>query len=253
MFARTALAFICVISAHVQAQAQTVLGRPTSYPVVIDQPGHYKLGAGFNAPAQTAAIKITAANVVLDLNGFTVKGPGFCGSYCQAPGQTSGIVISAFNVTVRNGAVSGFDFAGVSFPNQQVQLEDLTLNDNNHSGVYRSGLPANPNGETMPATLRRVSAVRNGAYGVYGYGMTIENSSLSQNFGAGMWSQGGNAIFDTTLQFNRNFAYAHVIGDVPPSDYMRASVIRASSGSNVTPQFLPRSLGNNVVAGSQVF
>jgi hypothetical protein len=222
---------------------------------VIDQPGHYKLTVPLTAPAQTHAIKITAANVVLDLNGLTVKGPGFCGTYCQAPGQSSGIWISGFNVTVRNGAVSGFDQAGVYFSNSLVKLEDLTLNDNNQAGAYRHSPPNNPNTDIFPAMLRRVTATRNGVAGAYGYGMTIENSSVSQNFGVGIFSQGNNAIFDTVLMENRSFAYSHVVGDVPPPDVMRGSAIRGSGTAltTITPQFLPRSMGGNFVVGQGSF
>lgn len=232
------------------ASAQTLITTPRAYPIVIDQPGHYRLSTQLNVPAQTHGIKITASNVVLDLNGFTIKGPVFCGTYCPPSGQASGVWINAANVTVRNGSISGFDYAGVFFPNFQVALEDLTLSDNYQAGVYRHSLPANLKTDTMPAQLRRVVAVRNGIAGVYGYGMTIENSSLSQNFGSGLFTQGFNNLFENVLSHNKLYGYGHVIGITAPPDVMRANVLQGNS--QPTAQFMPLSLGGNV-GGTTVF
>lgn len=230
------------------APAQTLITAPRAYPIVIDQPGHYRLSTPLNVPAQTHGIKITASNVVLDLNGFTIKGPGFCGTYCPASGQASGVWINAANVTVRNGTVSGFDYAGVFFPNFQVILEDLTLNDNYQAGAYRHSPPANLKTDIMPSVLRRVMALRNGAYGVYGYGMTIEHSSMSQNFGAGIFSQGYNNLFEDVLSHNRLFGYSHQSPFPAPADAIRASVLVGNG--QPTSQLMPTSLGNNLGAST---
>ncbi|WP_457420251.1 hypothetical protein [Roseateles sp. P5_E7] len=241
---RTHLLLAALTLTATAAQAQTMIS-PRAFPIVIDQPGHYKLSASLAVPAQTHGIKITASNVVLDLNGFEVKGPGFCGTYCPAAGLASGIWINAGNVTVRNGTVRGFDYAGVFFANFQTTLEDLNVSENFQAGIYRHSLPANLKTDTMPAVLRRVMAVRNGSHGVFGYGMTIENSSLSQNFGSGLFSQGYNNLFENVLSHNRGYGYSHVMGNAPPPfDAMRATVLQGNS--NPTSQFMPQSMGGNV-------
>jgi len=146
---------------------------------------------------------------------------------------------------VRNGSISGFDYAGVFFPNFQVVLEDLTLNDNYQAGVYRHSAPANLKADTQPAVLRRVIAFRNGFAGVYGYGMTIENSSLSQNFGAGLFTQGYNNLFETVLSHNKLYGFNHAISASPLPDAMRGIVLKGNGIHTV--QFLPESMGGNLI------
>lgn len=246
---RTTLLLAALTLTASAAQAQTLLA-PRTFPLVIDQPGHYKLSASVAVPALTHGIKITASNVVLDLNGFTVKGPGFCGTYCPGTGQASGIWINAGNVTVRNGTVSGFDYAGVLFANFQTTLEDLNVSENYQAGIYRHSPPANLKADTMPATLRRVMAVRNGRMGVNGYGMAIENSTLAQNFGSGLFSQGYNFISETQFVHNHTYGFEHVMNAVL-NDGMRGSRF-VGNGSQPTIQFMPLSAGDNV-ANTTVF
>lgn len=228
---RTALLLTALALATSATQAQTIISAPRAFPIVIDQPGHYRLGSTLNVPAGAVGIKILAANVVLDLNGFTLKGPVFCGTYCPAAGQASGVTVHAGNVTVRNGGIVGFDQAGVQLANHSAVLEDLTLSDNYHAGIYRTSMPANPKPDIMPVVVRRVMAVRNGIAGIYGYGMTIENSQLAQNYGSGLFTQGYNRLFENSLSHNKLYGYQHVIGVVAPPDAMRANHFQATASS----------------------
>jgi len=74
---RPALLLATLLLASTAAPAQTLITTPNAFPIVITQPGHYRLSATLNVPAQTHGIKIQASNVVLDLNGFAIKGAGF--------------------------------------------------------------------------------------------------------------------------------------------------------------------------------
>jgi parallel beta-helix repeat protein len=98
---------------------------------VISQPGSYYLTGNVTATAIGNAIQITANNVTLDLNGFTVN--GFAGSGVPALliiGDGAGGASNARgNVTVRNGTVRGVGGAGVnSSANHalEVRLIDVT-------------------------------------------------------------------------------------------------------------------------------
>ena len=49
------------------------------FPVTLSQPGHYRLTGNLTVSDPMAqAIYITAPNVTLDLNGFTIQGPNKC-------------------------------------------------------------------------------------------------------------------------------------------------------------------------------
>src|SRR5690348_7192989 len=54
-------------------------GDAPGFPVTLSQPGSYRLSGNLTVPdADTTAIQITADSVTLDLNGFTIAGPGGC-------------------------------------------------------------------------------------------------------------------------------------------------------------------------------
>jgi hypothetical protein len=84
----------------------------TALPAVISAPGTYCLKADLATSAITgAAISIESDGVVLDLKGFTLDGPALPTAF------TVGVrVLSARQVTVRNGTVRGFQ-VGVGLQN----------------------------------------------------------------------------------------------------------------------------------------
>jgi parallel beta-helix repeat protein len=75
------------------------------FPYQIKASGSYRLTSDLTVPASTDGIDVTVSNVTVDLNGFTITGPG---------GSSTPSGISAFDsdVTVENGTVTGFG-AGV--------------------------------------------------------------------------------------------------------------------------------------------
>lgn len=121
------------------AQAETTnCTAITAVPYTISTPGVYcltgDLSANFTAsPAPcgpsnstNVAIKIYSDDVVLDLNGHTLKGSAVC--------DTTGIVVSGSNNTVRNGTVQSFTTA-VWIYNDGHVIEDMHLDQNTDIGV----------------------------------------------------------------------------------------------------------------------
>src|SRR6266571_8801026 len=54
-------------------------GDTPGFPVIISVAGSYKLSGNLTVPdANTTAILITADNVTIDLNGFSIVGPSVC-------------------------------------------------------------------------------------------------------------------------------------------------------------------------------
>jgi len=79
------------------------------FPFKITEPGSYQLKGNLVVTAADSAITIGAGNVTLDLNGFSITGPG-------AGVGLSGVAnLGALTaVSVRNGTISGFSY-GINF------------------------------------------------------------------------------------------------------------------------------------------
>lgn len=112
---------------HNKALAGNVTpGDAPGYPVTISRSGSYRLSGNLTvADADTGGILITAANVTLDLNGFSVLGPVHCiyngvDVVCDATGSGVGILSNVPGVNeyegsaISNGVVRGFGHHGVS-------------------------------------------------------------------------------------------------------------------------------------------
>jgi hypothetical protein len=95
-------------------------------PSVISKPGDYRLAKNLTlAKGSDAAIVISASNVNLDFNGYTLTASGTTNS---AGGI--GVWIRASRVTVRNGTIVGFGDAvaaiNATTPLSSITIEDLT-------------------------------------------------------------------------------------------------------------------------------
>lgn len=66
----------------------------------------YRLTGSLTVPASTSGISVTANNVTIDMNGFSITGPG------SSSGVVNGVSASGFtDVTVENGTVTGLGLA----------------------------------------------------------------------------------------------------------------------------------------------
>jgi parallel beta-helix repeat protein len=110
----------------------THTGSGGSSEFLITQPGSYYLTTNVVGISGENGINISANNVTLDLNGFSVQG---------ISGVWSGVYIHAgyTNVTVRNGNISGWGtsspYSGVECYANNVILEGLKVSAN-HYGIY---------------------------------------------------------------------------------------------------------------------
>lgn len=95
------------------------------FPFNVNSSGSYRLSGNLTVSSTTAdAIHISANNVTVDLNGFSIVGPG-AGS---SGGTGIGTSQSATSVTVRNGMVTGFLFGLLL--NADSIVENVTANSN---------------------------------------------------------------------------------------------------------------------------
>ena len=91
---------------------------PGNFPIVICQPGSYRLAGNLTVASTSNAINITSGGVTLDLNGFAIMGPGSCslpngkllctgsaGNGIFVNNQSGGLIQS---FAIRNGTVENF-------------------------------------------------------------------------------------------------------------------------------------------------
>jgi hypothetical protein len=110
------------------------------FPISIGIPGHYKLTANLVVPSGLAGIEIKTSNVTLDLNGFSITGPGLCsgtanGVQCTGVSlPVNGVMADGYDGTVvRNGRVAGFSMGVMLGKNSSA--EDLAVEHNMLHGV----------------------------------------------------------------------------------------------------------------------
>ena len=215
----------------------------SGFPVTISQPGLYRLTSNLVVSSpDTNAIEITADNVVLDLNGFSILGPTVCpigvtlstgGSAedtvtsCSPTGAGVGVsagqpytISSAgpvasgrVGIKVMNGTIAGMGSHGVVL-GPAARLENVTLRSNGGTG----------------ALVGRGSIVKtNIAIGNGGLGFFIGNASIGQgnvstlNKGVGMEVGSGLTIENVS---HRNGTFGLVqFGDSSPHVFVNNSAI----------------------------
>lgn len=164
----------------------------------ITQPGSYYLTGDVIGESGKHGIEITAQDVTLDLNGFTVRG---------VPGSLSGIVHTAQSraVRVRNGFVEGWGSRGVMIAQGLVNgtnaVEDLTVRDCGSFGIELMGtavrcIAAN-NGNigfylSGEGVVRDCLATGNGSQGYHLFGrFVVEGCVATLNEGEGFFAANG--------------------------------------------------------------
>jgi len=221
-------------SAHAQARPGPIPISQRDIPLVITQPGSYVLVGNLSVSDPTAsAIAVSADNVTIDLNGFTVTGPGKGNG--TGMGVRSDTATTHDNVVVRNGKVASwgsvcvhlpgsanraeqlvvshcgsdgifvgrasvvtasqvsFSFSGVNTDDGSIVSEN-TIYSNDNIGIFTSGDAPGPLGGV--AVLRNNCRLNSVGIKVKGAGSRIEDNVVSQN-GVGM---------DLTLGTNNYFA-----------------------------------------------
>src|SRR5437870_6167395 len=97
-----------------------LLKQPSTFPLVISEPGSYRLKGNITVPDEnTTAISAQADYVTIDLNGYSIQGPVVCTgtpvTSCS-PSFGSGVGIDGIGrgLTVRNGSPRGTGGRGIN-------------------------------------------------------------------------------------------------------------------------------------------
>ena len=182
-------------------------GDAPGFPVTISQPGSYRLASNLTVPDEnTTAIEITAENVTLDLNGFTIQGPTVCGGLplvCAPTGSGRGVSGGRRGITLVNGTVEGMGNRGVLL-GAEARVEQVRAVSNGENGISAgedsvvTGNIASRNGGTgMNAANSTVSgntASRNGGGGISAIACTVTENIVENNGGTGIFATLGSTV-----------------------------------------------------------
>jgi hypothetical protein len=221
-------------------------GDAPGFPVTISQPGSYQLSSNLTVPPDTDGIFITANNVTLNLNGFSIIGSG--GLQGSGVGATDGPVV-VHNGAVRNMPAYGLDLSAAL----AARVDKVTAQANGFTGILVgiAGIvtdsSAVANGLTgisgfTSSVIRGNTASNNGTIGISGENSTITDNSSGFNGLHGIRAHGASTVNGNTARNNGGNGL-NFFGSI--SGYMH-NVLLLNSGGDVSGGV---SLGQNLCSG----
>ncbi len=185
------------------------------FPYRITQPGSYRLSGNLTTPdINTSAIVITADNVTLDLNGFSIIGPAVCGGIpasCVAFGTGVGVVASANRgVSVMNGGVQGMGSTAVNVGDGG-RIEKMRITGNGGGIVaQRNGIVAD-NVVTYNVTFSAINVITS----------TVSGNIVSYNRFTGIFANCpsliiGNTAFSNGLNIGSTGVGCNIVNNAAP-------------------------------------
>ena len=134
------------------------------------------------------SVVIAADNTVVDLNGHSIVNPG---------GNTVGLYFGGSGITVRNGAIRGFDSCGVSMGGHNNALVDVTIEDN-FDGISLTG-------SDNILCENRINNQPSMGLLIWGTSNKIFDNTFYRTYDVGVlsiWNQGNNMIYHNNFVYN---------------------------------------------------
>jgi len=178
-------------------------GDTPGFPVTISQSGSYKLMSNLTVPAGSNGIVISADNVSIDFNGFTLSGPVDCtglGAHVTCTGTIGEGVTGTSNVTnrggttLRNGTVTGFGSTGIRV-GREALLQNMRVHGNGGNGLFVVHAAAVIDGGVYSFNGGNGISVMSGA-------SLIRNVTASSNRVFGVYSQSPSSMTQGAVVFN---------------------------------------------------
>ncbi len=220
-----------------QVEPRTPISQPASFPIQINASGSYYLTENITGVPGQHGIVINASNVTMDLNGFTLYGGG--GEYGITDPQQAGFWQG---LTIRNGAIKGWDTGVWTSLFSQSTYEDLNVSNNSWGLVIGSG-----------SNVRRVVAWNNNVDGLRihqvpgAWGSIVEDSNFSRNGGLGIFVAANNVlVHDNVVHSNGAIAGIRVHEEHSYNEIIDNSII----GNVGVGVILNVNSTGNVVAGN---
>jgi parallel beta-helix repeat protein len=239
------------------------------FPYLVSAPGSYRLTGNLSVSGSHDAIDVNVTGVTLDLNGFSISGPG-------TGAGTSGIKVgvSGSGVTVNNGTITSFFFGlllgtGATATNihangddvgiltgNNSRIEDSVVISNVENGIDCEGSNCTISGNTANSNLNygitcssggcaisHNTANGNGIAGIAcnAAGCVISGNTANGNVG-GIVVTGASLVIRNTIENNSGNGFAGAVGDGYGENVM--------SGNGANTAGVAKSMGNNVCSGA---
>jgi hypothetical protein len=165
-------------------------GDTAGFPVTIAATGSYLLTSDLDVtsesnPENVTAIDINTHGVHLDLNGFSIIGPG-------STGTGFGVDAAFFNeVTVRNGTIRSMGDDGVR-TDRRARIEELHVVENGGDGIFVD----------IYSIVNRNVAYMNGGVGISANESTVHGNSCHGNGGDGIDGNNGSSVWGNSSSSN---------------------------------------------------
>jgi hypothetical protein len=186
-----------------------MLANGATYPFNIANSGSYRLTSNINTivvpfSQDRTVITITASNVTLDLNGFTINGTNTCTTpngfgfsiQCTNSGTGIGIQVTgpSNNIVIKNGIIRGMGGAGIDITaGSNHVIENVTVTESGGVGI-----------RIVSGRVNHAVAVRNYLNGISVQGGMISDVYSSLNGGNGIHMEDG-AIVASNASANGGF------------------------------------------------
>jgi hypothetical protein len=210
---------------------------PPGYPVVITQPGSYRLTSDLRPGFQTG-IRIDASEVSIDLNHFTIRGSWTLLAICGSGDTGVGVLADATRkaISVSNGRVRGMSVHGIVLLGDLARVESIAAFDNCVTGVF-VGRSAHVSDTQSTGNLGhgivtdagsivvRSIGSRNSLHGILGNGpgVYISDSTAEGNSQRGIWAVSDGAVARSISRSNGSFGIT--------ADLIVESVANAGTGT----------------------
>lgn len=230
-----------LIDQHQALKGHVTPGDAPGFPITITRPGSYRLCGNLTVPdANSTGIVITADNVTLDLNGFSITGPTTCTGVpvqtCSPVGSGSGIDSTMANIVVLNGIIQGMGSHGVFLhgSDKNYRVEKVHTTNNGSNGIYLIFSRGN--------ILNGNKATTNGGRGIdAAFGSVVTGSVVDGNGEIGIVANHGSNVSGNIAINNGSYGLAMGIG----AGYVYNVLQNNNGGTN--PQLTGGvSMGSNV-------
>lgn len=187
-----------VSAAGTNAKVNNATVAEAKFQLTISEPGTYRLFEDVVvSDANTTGIEINADNVTIDLNGFSIRGPGTCtqpSASCAPRGTGNGIhAITRENIVVKNGGIYGMGNAGIYLETNSVHIDNMRLSGNSNGGIVVFG-----------GVINNSVIVDNGGDGVAGLDILLQKSIIRGNAQFGFKAYANSTYLNNTFIGNNN-------------------------------------------------
>lgn len=212
----------------------SLVSDPAGFPVVITQPGRYRLTGNLTVPnSNSTAIQVGAAHVDVDLNGFAILGPNLCSgspTTCSANGTGSGVHApnpAHVNTVVHDGTVKGMGSTAVALQGW-AHVSRVLVQENGATGIFTAD-------HSIIDTNR---VILNGGTGISTFGATkVQDNNVAGNGFHGIEGRDNTQIVRNTVSSSGNPAACGLV----------ALNLSSLMASNNTVNFLCTTGGTGVV------